>query len=420
VFLNKCIWYKSITLALVLVLIVLILTACGKEKGYTTTPVPPSATASTATPTPSPTTSPTLTPAGPVKIGVIAPWSGPMAMSGMIIDQIIGVVENQLNNMGGILGGRQVQFVRGDDRGAVAESVAQAKKLIEDDKVTILTVGGISAAHFTAVSDVAEELKVPYVALASTYGVADKKYSACLFAQQTALGRVADFVIDVIKPKTVAFLGYDAIDSRNVLNGVEGVVGARDRWKANGIDIVYEQFFPQDSMDLSPYLTKIKYMNPDLLVTYLNNVGQAVTLNKQITELGGWGSIKYYCAAESGSTKAATTIPSALGTYVVVMWLPGSDEPGMKAFEDAFTQKYGRLPTPELTYFYNCFWTAIKAIELAGTDEPEQVAQALRSGNLEWDSAWGPLRIPLDGKGIVNAMVAQVQEGGKLVKVWPQ
>jgi len=103
-----------------------------------------------------------------------------------------------------------------------------------------------------------------------------------------------------------------------------------------------------------------------------------------------------------------------------VMWMPGSDEPGMKAFEDAFKQKYGRLPDPSLTYFYNSFWVAIKAIELAGTDDPGEVAQALHSGNLEWDSAWGPLRSAPDGRGDVTAMVAQVQEGGKLVKVWPQ
>jgi hypothetical protein len=71
-------------------------------------------------------------------------------------------------------------------------------------------------------------------------------------------------------------------------------------------------------------------------VTYLNDTGQAVTINKQIAELGGWGGMKYFSATESGSAKAAITMPSAVDTYVGVMWLPGSDEPGMKAFEDAF------------------------------------------------------------------------------------
>ncbi len=87
---------------------------------------------------------PTPTPIRPVKIGVIMPWSGPVAMSGQMVDQIIPVVEQQLKDKGGVLGGMEVEFVRGDDRGQLAESVGQARKLTLDDKVTILTGGGIS------------------------------------------------------------------------------------------------------------------------------------------------------------------------------------------------------------------------------------------------------------------------------------
>jgi len=410
-------------------LLLIVQTACGGGKGTSTnepirtatfTPTVTIAQTATDTPTVYPTLTATSTPAGPVKIGAIGPWSGPMAVSGVLADQIIALVEWQVKNMGGILGGREVKFVRGDDRGMVAESVAQARKLILDDKVTILTLGGISAAHFTAVADVVEKLKVPYVGFASIYGVAAKKYSACLYSHETVIGRVANFLIDVVKPKTVAYLAYEADDAHQLINGVEGVVGARDRLKAKGIDIVSEQYFPQDAMDFSSYLTKVKYLNPDVLVTELNNMGQAITINKQIMELGGWGSIKYFSATEASAAKAAISIPSAVGTYVSALWLPGSDEPGMKTFENDFTQKYGRLPTPDLTYYYNDFWTAIKAIELAGTDDPGKVAEALRSGNLEWDSAWGRLRIGADGIGDVKGVVAQVQEGTKLVKVWPQ
>ena len=97
-----------------------------------------------------------------------------------------------------------------------------------------------------------------------------------------------------------------------------------------------------------------------------------------------------------------------------------SDEPGMKTFEDAWVQKYGNVSSLELTYFYNCIWTAIKAIQLAGTDDPGKVAEALRSGNLEWDSAWGPLRFNAEGSTDVAGSVFLIQEGGKMVKVWPQ
>ena len=117
---------KIVVLALALVLVVLILVACGKAKEQTplSTPTPAA--------TPSLTTTPAVTPtpisAEPVKIGAIGPWSGPMGVAGMLADQAISVVEKQVKNMGGIIGGREIKIVRADDRGVVAESVAQAKK----------------------------------------------------------------------------------------------------------------------------------------------------------------------------------------------------------------------------------------------------------------------------------------------------
>ncbi|OGN94609.1 MAG: hypothetical protein A2Z75_04255 [Chloroflexi bacterium RBG_13_50_10] len=403
----------------------ILLTACGgdEEETYTATPIATATATTTVTATPTATPTATATPSpdkGPVKIGAIGPWSGPFAMAGLLYDPVMSLVEEQVKNQGGILGGREVKFFRGDDRGVVAESAAQAKKLIMENDVTILTWGGVSGAHFNAVSDVAEEYKVPYVGLGLLYGLATKKYSACLIGVEPGILDITSVVVDFLKPKTVAFLAYDAQDMHALTDGIEGVTGYRERLKAAGIDIVYEQYFPMDTSDLSPYLTKIKYLKPDLLFSYPNNPGQAILINRQIAELGGWGSIKYICGTEVGTEPAAIKVPSAVGTYSYSRWIPGSDEPGMKAFDDAFKQKYGKLPNYNQTYAYNDFWTAVKAIEMAGTDNRDKVAQALRSGNLEWDSAWGPLRIDSNGTGWYHSTIVQIQEGGKLVKVWPQ
>jgi ABC-type branched-subunit amino acid transport system substrate-binding protein len=256
------------------------------------------------------------------------------------------------------------------------------------------------------------------VGLGLIYGLPTKKYSACLITNEAGIKDVVDFIQNYIKPKRVAFLSYDGADMHALTDGVEGVKGYRERLKDAGINIVYEQYFPMDTSDLSPYLTKIKYLNPDLLFSYPNNPGQAIMINKQIKELGGWGSITYVCGTEVGTEPGAVKISSAIGTYTYSRWLAGSDEPGMKTFEDAYKQKYGKLPNYNQAYAYNDFWTAIKAIEMAGTDNRDEVAQALRSGNLEWDSAWGPLRIDSTGNGWYHSQICQIQEGGKLVKVF--
>jgi len=322
--------------------------------------------------------------------------------------------------MGGILGGRQVEFVRGHDRGVVAEAVGQARKLALEENVDMLCFGGASGASFQAVAQAAEELKIPYISPATIYGGATMKYNISIYTAGVMIDRTANFPIEFVKPKTIAWLTYDDESMRNQLNGVEGVVGARERWKEKGVDLIYEQYFPQDTMDYSAYLTKIKYLKPDLAMIGVNNLAQAITINKQVMEQGGWGDIKVFNINSSSSGQKVVSMPAALGNYVAVEWLAGSDDPGMKAFEDAFKKVHGRSPTPDLAYYYNNFWTGIKAMELAGTSDREKVAQAMRSGKLEWDSAWGPLRIPPDGKGIVTLRVSQLQEGGKLVEVWPQ
>jgi len=408
----------SVVFTALSLLLFTLLPACGGG-GDEKTPTPAVTTPPVTTPTPTPTDTPISTPSGPVKIGVIGTWSGPVAISGVLTDQVIALVEWQVKNMGGILGGREVKFYRGDDGGIISQSVAQAKKLVLDNKVSILTLGGISSAHFTAVANTAEELKVPYVPPATIYNVADLKYSVSPTWHNTFIDPLDGFIGDVLKSKTVAWLSYESDDANVMLDGAGGVSGLRDRFKARGIDIVYDQRMPVDVIDLTPYLTKIQYLKPDVLISFLNTMGQSVTLNKQIMELGGWGNIKYLAGAPPSASQSAIRMPGALGTYVLATWMPGSDDPGMKAFEDAFVQKNGKEPGSELAALYNPIGIAIKAIELAGSDDPEKVAQALRSGNLRWDSAWGPLHIASDGKGDITLPIAQVQEGGKLVKVWP-
>ena len=407
---------RLVALTVLSLCLLVILPACSGNGGDKTPAIPltPTIIVSQTTLTATPTSV-----KSPVKIGAVAPWSGSMAMTGFLADQIMAVVEDQVKNMGGILGGRQIKFIRGDDRGVVAESAAQAEKLILDDKVSALTLGGVSAAHINAVADIAEELKVPFIGFATLYNAAARKYSACLYFGPIVRAQNANFITNLLKPKTVAFLGYSPGDGREVLEGLNGKIAGQDQSVTKGIDIVYEQYFSPGTLDFTPYLTKIKYVNPDLVVMDINTTEVAVTINKQIMELGGWGGMKVYYATEVNSGKSVASMPAAVGTYTALMWLQGSNDPGMKAFEDAYQHKYGRLPSPEVSYFYNCFWVAIKAIELAGTDDPGKVAEALRSGDLAWESAWGHMRIGTDGTGQIKSMVAQVQEGGKLVKVSP-
>jgi branched-chain amino acid transport system substrate-binding protein len=263
---------KKMYLVVVVVLSLLLplITACGGGGSnptsapttpvVTTTPnvtitVTPTATA-IITSTPSPTTS-----GNPVKIGAINAWSGPVALSGVLSDPVIKLVEWQVKQQGGILGGRELKIVKYDDAGSLPQGVAGANKLVLDEKVSAIVWGGAQGAEFEAISNETEKLKVLFVPL-TLPTVADKKFSVAVMpAFQALVNGPVKLVTEVLKPKTVAIL---------ITGGWEDKARVAEGWKqgveASGINVVYSDATMVGTMDYSPYLTKIKYNNPDVLM----------------------------------------------------------------------------------------------------------------------------------------------------------
>jgi len=175
--------------------------------------------------------------------------------------------------------------------------------------------------------------------------------------------------------------------------------------------VVYKEFIDQNVTDLSPYLTKILYEDPDCLFLVLGT-GQFMAVAKQITDLGGWGDMK---VAAIGTASSAIGMPGADGWILMTAWHPSKDDPESVKYKEDYEAVNGQLPSDLDVYFYNCLWTAIHAIELAGTDNREDIAQAARSGNLEFDTPMGRQHLGPDGVSILRQMYVQIQEDGVVV-----
>jgi len=365
-------------------------------------------TAATPTPAAVGTTTPTPTASEPVKIGAITSWSGPVAMAGLLADQIIKLVEKQVKDMGGTLGGREARIVRYDNSSSVAQAVAGAKKLYYDDKVSALVFGGTTGTEIEAVANTAEDLKILFVAFGYGPWLASKKYTISPgIGREEIVQQWVGLTSKMLKARTVAFLAADLSDNR------ARVEITRQRLESIGIKTVFEQYTPAETTDYTSYLTKLKFVKPEVLVLENTNPGFSVTVAKQITELGGLGDTKVLAL----SAESAASLPGADGWYVLLPWLASLDYPGAVKFRNDFKAMYGRLPSSTDVYFYNCLWTAIYAIELAGTDtDLVTIAQAARSGKLEWDTPMGRAHFTAEGSAGLQFTVAHV-EGGKLFPV---
>jgi hypothetical protein len=111
--------------------------------------------------------------------------------------------------------------------------------------------------------------------------------------------------------------------------------------------------------------------------------------------------------------------PGTEGWYVYARWLPGSTDPGSVKFVNDYHAMFNMDPDCVMELMYEPFIWAVKAVELAGTDDPAAVAAAARSGNVTWDSPQGPLTIGKDGEVTPKHYLMGVIQGGKIVAVPP-
>jgi len=424
------------TLFLVLALLVPILAACGDDET-------PTATTSEATKTTEPTKTveptktaepPTTTEVpfvnDPVKIAVIQDWSGPMAIAGLLTEGPMELLRWWYNEkQGGLLlkkegVRRPIEFVKCDMKSQTADANGCALKMILDEKVSVLTMGGWTEAHALATADVGEKYKVLYVG-AFVGPVLTEDHRWTLDVRGLRAPPTIAFV-KKLQPKTVGYFATDAAGERGYIAEI------KKNLEGAGIKTVYEQYYTQGTNDFSPYLTRIKYEAPDVLVTSADPAAYQA-MYKQIMEQGGWGDIKCVAVMENGSAPNLVTRPGAVGTYAPLRYLYGHGGAGARTFEEMWAQKCKEdpawcqkwaagksMPTPTASFsdiMFNSFLVAVKAVEHAGTSDPAAVAEAARSGDFVVDSPFGQLAFDTKGVALAPGFYVQVQAGGVLVPV---
>ena len=391
------VWAKFVVMLLVLALTVPLLVACDDDDDKMNTPIAAK------------TTEPTETEVSdePVKIGILAEWTGPAAMSGLLLDRALDAVNYKIEQQGGILGGRSIDFVKFDEGGDVAKLIPGWTKLATQDKVSAVTLGGFTSSLHVVSSEKAEEFQVPYFNVGPMPdNLTDWPYTirGSMASSTNLAKRCTQFVLDQIKPETVAFLHWDLGEVR------EDVKIATELLEAGGVEVTDRLSVPYGTTDFSTYLIKIKHMDADLLMMYISTPDGCQTIFKQIGEIGGLGDIQLFSPYASSSLGAISTIPGADGTYHWNLWVPGMPTTEARQWESDFEEATGKKPVLE-AMMYITVMTAVQAIDQAGSDDPQTVRDYAKSGKLHWTTPAGPMTVGPDGDNDLRGSIFQVQNG---------
>ena len=270
-----------------------------------------------------------------VRLGFMAPLSGPLAIAGTEVQRGLDLALGVLGNK---LGGLPVKLSVADDKGTPSEAVQQASKLVDEGHIDMVT--GFAASNtFLAAAPAYIDGKVTIVsALAGPNEFAGKGCNANIFVtsfDNDDWDLVLGNYLNEQGLKNVFFIGLD------YQAGWEHIGAALRTFKGTKIGPVYT---PIAQVDFAAELAQIRAAKPDAVYGFM--VGNAgIGFIKQYAQAGLQAIPMYGTDAMSTPLQWPALGDATVGLTVSTNWSYELDNAENKRFVAAFKAKYNRLPS---------------------------------------------------------------------------
>ena len=339
----------------------------------------------------------------PVKIGFMAELSGPQGALGQDQwDAFMLVVERN----GGKLGGVPVELIKEDSQLKPDVATQIVQKLIERDKVSIIT--GISFSNvMMAIHKPVTEKEV--FLIGSNAGPAPIAGAQCS-AYQFITSWQNDTQAEVVG-KYAADKGFKRVVGMapNYQAGKDFIAGFKRNYKGEVIDEIYT---PLNQLDFSAELAQVAAKNPDAVYVFYPG-GLGVSFVRQYKQAGLAGKVPLL----STSTTDGSTLPAqkddALGVISGTFWGPDFNNPASRKFVDDFEKKYNRIPSQYAAQSYDAALLLDSAIgKVKGNVADKKAFQAaLRAADFK--SVRGNFKFNNNGFPIQDQYIFEVAKDAK-------
>ncbi|HEY8050322.1 MAG TPA: branched-chain amino acid ABC transporter substrate-binding protein [Ramlibacter sp.] len=317
-----------------------------------------------------------------VKIGHVAPMSGPQAHYGKDNENGVRMAIEDLNAKGVTIAGKKVklEIEAEDDAADPKQGTAAAQKLC-DAKVAGV-VGHLNSGTTIPASKVYNDCGIPHITGAATNPALTKPgYDTTyrIIANDNALGAaLAFYAADKLHLKKVA-----VVDDRTAYGQGVAEIFAKTA-KQKGMQVVDEQYTNDKATDFMAILTAIKSKNPDAIF-YGGMDTQGGPMLRQMEQLG-MTNVKFFggdgiCTSEiaklSGGAKTlGNTICAEGGASIAKM-------PGGTAWKARYDAKYPGQFQVYSPYTYDATFVLVDAMKRAGSTDPKKYIPFLKKTNFK-------------------------------------
>ena len=336
----------------------------------------------------------------PLKIGLVLPYTGVYAVLGESITQGMELV---FAREGGSVAGRKIEMIKEDDEMKPPVGVRKTEKLIDSDKVDILT-GPVHSGILMGMRDKVHNSKtVLIVSNAGADAISRDRCSRWIFRTsfsnwqpcQPMGGWVAK---NVSKEVFQIAPNYQA--------GKDMMAAFRETFTPAGGKVVAEDYPKLGETDYAPYLTKIKQSGAKAVFAFFSG-SDAVNFVKQYDQFGLKQSIKLTGA---GFLTEPDVLPaqgaSALGIISGHFYTPLLDNPTNHRFVKDFRDKFfGKVPDGFACQGYDTAEVIVRAVKAVNgnTQDKDKLVDAI--AKVEFDSPRGRFRFDPKTHNVIQPFI---------------
>lgn len=317
-----------------------------------------------------------------VKIGHVAPVSGPQASYGKDNENGARMAVDDLNAQNVVIKGKKIKFelLAEDDAADPKQGTAAAQKLC-DAKVAGVA-GHLNSGTTIPASKVYNDCGIPMITPSATNPNLTKpgyKTTFRLLANDLALGAgLALYAADTLKLKSVA-----VIDDRTAYGqGVAEVF--KKTAESKGMKVVDSQFTTDKAVDFMAILTSIKGKNPDA-VFFGGMDPQAGPMLRQMEQLGmtkqkyfgGDGICTQDLIKQAGGAKTLENVICAEGGASLAKM------PGGEAWKKRYDAKYPGQFQVYSPYVYDAVFVLVDAMKRANSWDPKVYTPFIGKSNFK-------------------------------------
>jgi branched-chain amino acid transport system substrate-binding protein len=312
--------------------------------------------------------------AQPVPIVGLMELSGPGATVGTNYNNAVKLAVKEINAAGG-LAGRKIEYTAMDTQTNAGVAKALAVKAIDQNAYVVM--GPVFSGSIIVSMEETRRAEVPNVIGGEAASITQKGNPYVFrssFTQAIAMPKVAAYVKDTLKAKTVAVM---------FVNNDFGK-GGRDvivpEFEKLGVKVVADISTDQAQLDFSGPVLKAKQSNADVLFVYLNEEESA----RALRELRKQGYDKPIVGETTIANEKVIELAgeAANGVVAHVGLTADAPNPNIQAFVKRFEAEYKYKPDHNALKGYFGMWTVKALTDKIGRVDGKALAKAYKGAQI--------------------------------------